>query len=302
MKPLANRDELIVIAKELRSHGLSYRKVADQLGVKSPQTIYEWLNPEKTKQSGARYRKKNKESIKIRQDKWAVDNREENLDRKAIYREEHREELREKNAIYYQENIESRRMYHKIYRIEHGDELREREAARRAKPENKAKKAADQKLYRENNKEKIALSDKIYRENNKDKIQAKDRAYRLSHKKEENEKVRRRRYIMQSCGDINTDQYAAILEEQKGMCFYCGKKMLMDGDSHSPDYWQVEHVNPISNGGMHQIENVVYACLSCNTSKGPKLVEDWMPEIMSKIYSHERLKYDIEENNKRWLI
>jgi len=302
MKPHSNRDELIVIAKELRSRGLSYQKVADQLGLKSPSIVHAWLNPEKTKQAGARYRKKNKESIKVRQDKWAADNREASLASGAAYRARNREEIREKSALYYQENIESCRMYHKLYRIEHGDELREIEAARRAKPENKAKKAKDQKIYRENNKEKISLSGKIYRENNKEKIRAKDREYRLLHKKEENEKVRRRRYIMQPCGDIDTDQYAAILEEQKGMCFYCGKKMLMDGDSHSPDYWQVEHVNPVSNGGFHQIENVVYACLSCNVSKGPKLVEDWMPSILPKIEAHPRLKYDIEENNRRWLI
>ena len=183
-----------------------------------------------------------------------------------------------------------------------GDELRQMEAARRAKPENKAKRSAEGKIYREKNADKIHAQDKIYRENNKEKIRLKNKEYDLTHKKEKNEVVRRRRYIMQSCGDIEEDQYAAILEEQNGLCFYCDKELLMEGDAHSPDYWQVEHVNPISNGGFHRVENVVYACLSCNTKKGPKLVENWMPEIMDKIYSHPRLEYNIEQNNKRWLI
>ncbi len=302
MKPHSNRDELIVIAKELRSGGLSYQKVADRLGLKSSSIVYAWLNSEKTKEAGARYRYKNKESIKVRQDKWAADNREANLARGATYKEEHREEIRGKSAIYYQKNKEKCSAYHKQQRIERGDELRQMEAVRRARPENKAKRSAEGRVYRENNKERIQAQDKIYRENNKEKIRLKNREYDLAHKKEKNEVVRRRRYIMQPYGDIEEDQYAAILEKQKGLCFYCDKELLMEGDSKSPDYWQIEHVNPVSNGGFHQIENVVYACLSCNTSKGKKLVEDWRPEMLYKIYSHERLHYDTEDNNRRWLI
>jgi 5-methylcytosine-specific restriction endonuclease McrA len=48
-------------------------------------------------------------------------------------------------------------------------------------------------------------------------------------------------------------------------CAYCGT----DGDM------QIEHVEPISEGGAHDIGNIVPACGPCNTSKRISDMEDW---------------------------
>lgn len=48
-------------------------------------------------------------------------------------------------------------------------------------------------------------------------------------------------------------------------CAYCGT----DGDM------QIEHVEPISEGGAHDIGNIVPACGPCNTSKRTSDMENW---------------------------
>ena len=48
-------------------------------------------------------------------------------------------------------------------------------------------------------------------------------------------------------------------------CAYCG----------SDDRMEIEHVRPISNGGAHDISNIVPACQKCNASKRVNPMEDW---------------------------
>ena len=48
-------------------------------------------------------------------------------------------------------------------------------------------------------------------------------------------------------------------------CAYCGNRGFM----------QIEHVIAICNDGLHDISNIVPACLRCNYSKGRKDMEDW---------------------------
>jgi 5-methylcytosine-specific restriction endonuclease McrA len=48
-------------------------------------------------------------------------------------------------------------------------------------------------------------------------------------------------------------------------CAYCGGA----GDM------EIEHVDPINNGGPHDIGNIVPACSTCNTSKKEKEMESW---------------------------
>lgn len=39
----------------------------------------------------------------------------------------------------------------------------------------------------------------------------------------------------------------------------------------------IDHVIPLDRGGNHIPDNLVAACLSCNTSRRNKLVEEWLP-------------------------
>ena len=50
-----------------------------------------------------------------------------------------------------------------------------------------------------------------------------------------------------------------------GRCAYCGES----GDM------QIEHVQPVSKGGLHDLANIVPACRSCNYSKHANEMEHW---------------------------
>jgi len=48
-------------------------------------------------------------------------------------------------------------------------------------------------------------------------------------------------------------------------CFYCGSKERLT----------LDHIVPISRGGVHSIGNLVTACKSCNSKKGDRFIMEW---------------------------
>lgn len=129
-----NRDELIEKAKELRAEGLSYRKIAKAIGVRSGHTILRWLNPNQY----AEHCRKNRE--------YYYSNKEKVLAYSTAYREAHPDRIKKRDAVYYQKNkakisakqkiynkehIEEINGYHTRYRAIHKDEIRERGHRRR---------------------------------------------------------------------------------------------------------------------------------------------------------------------------
>jgi hypothetical protein len=40
--------------------------------------------------------------------------------------------------------------------------------------------------------------------------------------------------------------------------------------------FQLDHVVPLSRGGVHEADNLVFACPSCNASKWNHALEDWV--------------------------
>lgn len=53
----------------------------------------------------------------------------------------------------------------------------------------------------------------------------------------------------------------AIDSRETRRCFYCGTKTK---------HFEIEHINPISKGGLHSAFNLAPSCLKCNRSKGNK--------------------------------
>ena len=62
---------------------------------------------------------------------------------------------------------------------------------------------------------------------------------------------------------LTPDEWRCILKRNKNRCFYCKKKF-------PPLKLTFDHVTPLSKGGRHVKENLVPACLYCNTSKSAK--------------------------------
>lgn len=59
-----------------------------------------------------------------------------------------------------------------------------------------------------------------------------------------------------------------ILQHNK--CYYCKCGL----DFNKPRSVHLDHIIPLSKGGVHTISNVVWSCQKCNLSKGNKLVSD----------------------------
>ena len=71
-------------------------------------------------------------------------------------------------------------------------------------------------------------------------------------------------------GEVTLEEWMEILEEHEFTCHYC--KQVIDGLT-------MDHVIPISKGGRHEADNIVPACLSCNSSKGAKTLEEWKGNV-----------------------
>jgi 5-methylcytosine-specific restriction endonuclease McrA len=57
---------------------------------------------------------------------------------------------------------------------------------------------------------------------------------------------------------VTLEQWNNVKSEYNYLCVYCGK--------HKP--LTIDHVVPISKGGLHDVSNIVPACGSCNSRKG----------------------------------
>jgi len=61
----------------------------------------------------------------------------------------------------------------------------------------------------------------------------------------------------------------AVIERDGAACNYCGV---------ADQPLQMDHIIPISRGGLHHPSNLTPACSPCNRSKGALLIEEWMPQ------------------------
>ncbi len=55
-----------------------------------------------------------------------------------------------------------------------------------------------------------------------------------------------------------------------GICALCGKHIDFDCDVNSNNYPTIDHIIPISKGGLHKWDNVQLACRGCNMKKSDK--------------------------------
>jgi 5-methylcytosine-specific restriction endonuclease McrA len=56
-----------------------------------------------------------------------------------------------------------------------------------------------------------------------------------------------------------------------GVCNYCGCDLAFDQRTT----WHIDHVVPLSRGGLHEIGNLVIACAQCNRAKGARTPDEW---------------------------
>lgn len=84
---------------------------------------------------------------------------------------------------------------------------------------------------------------------------------------------------------VSKEEWKEILVKFDNSCAYCGSQFELTKD----------HVLPISKGGKHEVNNLIPACHSCNSSKNDTLLDDWYPtkeffndKLYTKILNHIR--------------
>lgn len=123
---------------------------------------------------------------------------------------------------------------------------------------------AEKKQKYENGKAVFLERSSSYRKNNPDKVKASMDAYLTKNPDALRYHARQRKAWKKTNG-----MFLVTLKEDKKLrnkaCFYCG----------STDSIQLDHVVPLSRGGVHSIGNLVPACMSCNLSKNKWFITEW---------------------------
>lgn len=198
------------------------------------------------------------------------------------------EQLARKSELYkaYREvNAEKLKAYQEEYRLKNKALLAERkkeyylrirdtkiEYNRKYYQANKDLFAAASREYREKNAQKVADYGKKYRLENKAGIDKKKREYLDANPERKAAAGRSRRARKRNAeGRHVVADVIAIFEKQRGLCAYCGEKLLRSG----PRKYHVDHIVPLALGGSNWPSNLQCLCKTCNLSKGAKDPIEW---------------------------
>lgn len=167
----------------------------------------------------------------------------------------HQAHLTEKNKEYYLANKPEILKKQKVYTDAHKERLTlYKKNYHFINKERLIKKAVE---WGRNNKEKRKIIKKKWRDNNREKTNFLTKQYI---------------YRKKGAGGYATfKQVHELYEKYLGLCVYCGLNKATS----------IDHVIPISRGGNNNIENLLPACVSCNSKKRDKLLSEWKPELFT---------------------
>lgn len=189
------------------------------------------------KEKKKKYYDNNKEEINTKIKKYRKDNKKEISKRRKEHYNEHKEEIIEKNKEYYNNNKEEISKKKKECYDKHREEISERN-----------------KKYYNNNKEEIKENNKEYRKNNPNKY------FNYSNK---------RRQLKDNQGNgITKNQWLEMMQFFEWRCAYSG--IILDKNNRS-----IDHVVPLTNGGLNESWNCIPMLKNYNSSKSTKNMEDW---------------------------
>lgn len=122
------------------------------------------------------------------------------------------------------------------------------------------------KKWRKNNPEKRIQINLRWWKNNREDLIKKNKKWKTEHPESHRHQNSKRRSIGVGLRrtDKETQEYISIL--LKDTCSYCGSK----------DKITMDHITPISAGGLHHWSNLTAACSKCNGSKHIKTMLDFL--------------------------
>ena len=126
--------------------------------------------------------------------------------------------------------------------------------------------------YKEKDIDRYLARGRIWKHNNHDKVMALSRRYRENNReayrfRESNQQHKRRA----AGGNFTAVEWEQMQKDYNYFCAYCGQKKKLTMD----------HIVPISKGGRHIGDNIVPACLSCNSQK-------WNDSLLMFLYKRKK--------------
>jgi 5-methylcytosine-specific restriction endonuclease McrA len=152
---------------------------------------------------------------------------------------------------------------------------------------NKEKRARRLKNIDEENKKQ-----REYRSKNKEKTKIWARNTYLNNHDKHRIRQKNRDYIRKSkdcnIGFFTKDEWENRLIEFNFSCAYCYRN-----ECELNKKLTIDHIIPISKGGLNIIENIVPSCFSCNSSKGSKDVDEYLVRVNpNKVFFMPPWEYD----------
>ena len=157
------------------------------------------------------------------------------------------------------------------WRETHKDE--EAEYRRQYRATNKEAIKQRRKAAYDANPEKYRAQTKAYADANREKYRDSNRSYFQSPKGHETLRRNARKRRVPKNSSTLTLTTADLVSRQGGKCYYCDKAFTKRRKA------ELEHVIPLSRGGLNADDNVVAACVSCNRTKSAKAPDDYAREI-----------------------
>jgi 5-methylcytosine-specific restriction endonuclease McrA len=201
------------------------------------------------------------------------------------------------------ENKARKKTYAAQYRADNITAIKSRVNARSRKPENRAKKLAYMAKYmaKPENKErrKAYLEKHMSKPESKEKKQAYMKKYSASPESRARENAWKKKWRKTTEGRAMTGarnrarraaKLGASVRNQKTIsawekawrkarrvvCYWCNKRVPAKG-AH------VDHINPLSKGGDHSIENLCISCPLCNCTKNSHIISEWNKKLVSPV-------------------
>lgn len=135
---------------------------------------------------------------------------------------------------------------------------------RRANPERFRKALAN---WYQRNREAHFLQMQEWQKTNRERVRVKNARWNRANPESLQAQNARRRALKRKAPGrgVTTVQWSAILNTSLGLCSYCGQRKPLEMD----------HIEPLSRGGEHDIDNICAVCDSCNSSKCDKPLLVW---------------------------
>ena len=150
------------------------------------------------------------------------------------------------------------------YRWRNNNPEKQRNAVKTWAKKNKEKRIAYSKKYRISNPEKSKASSQNWKDRNRERTRQYARQWAKDNREKDVARVQRRR------ARINGTQGAYTKEEWDNLCEKYNYKCLACGEAKP---LTVDHIIPLTKGGLNDISNIQPLCAKCNLAKRTKTID-----------------------------